>query len=151
MIFLLLVIYQIKHFVCDYPLQTRYMLGKFKPYPDYVLPLLAHSAVHGAATFLIALCFKSYIVSVLLGILDMAIHFAVDRVKASPELGGRFTALSKKEMQNILSYIPTLGEDGVKEVYGNTLKSNTYFWWALGADQFAHHMTHYMLIAIILL
>ena len=30
MIYLLLVIYQIKHFLCDYPLQGKFMLGKFK-------------------------------------------------------------------------------------------------------------------------
>lgn len=29
------------------------------------------------------------------------------------------------------------------------IKSNTYFWWALGLDQMVHHLTHYVFIAMI--
>ena len=29
-IFILLILFQIKHFLCDFPLQGKYMLGKFK-------------------------------------------------------------------------------------------------------------------------
>jgi hypothetical protein len=150
MIYLLLVVYQIKHFLADYPLQGRYMLGKFKPFPDCLLPLLSHGLVHGVFTFLIALYFKDAQTSLMLGALDMAIHSGVDYVKANPSIGGRFAALSKNEMRNILSYLPTLGKEGVEEKFGKELKSNTFFWWALGADQFAHHLTHYLLIWIIL-
>lgn len=150
MIWILLVVYQIKHFIADYPLQGRYMLGKFKPYPDFILPLLSHGLVHGVFTFLIALYFKSWEASLALGLLDMAIHSTVDWVKANPSIGGRFAALSKNEMKNILSYLPTLGKEGVEEKFGAQLKSNTFFWWALGADQLAHHLTHYLLIWIIL-
>lgn len=102
MIWLLLVIYQIKHFVCDYPLQGQFMLGKFKKYPEFILPLLAHSGVHGAATFAIAIWFKSPAVALALGLADMAIHFGVDRVKASPNLLGRFKALSGNEYVALL-------------------------------------------------
>jgi hypothetical protein len=146
MIWILLVVYQIKHFIADYPLQGRYMLGKFKPYPDFILPLLSHGAVHGVLTFLIAVCLKPVHVALVLGLVDMTIHSVVDWIKANPSIGGRFAALSKNEMKNILSYVPTLGEAEVKAKFGDQLKSNTYFWWALGADQFAHHLTHYLLI-----
>ena len=30
------------------------------------------------------------------------------------------------------------------------IKSNTYFWWALGWDQMMHHLTHYLLIYLML-
>ena len=148
MIWLLLIIYQIKHFIADYPLQGKYMLGKFKPYPDFILPLLAHSEVHGSFTFLIAFCVKGYEAALALAILDMTIHFAVDRVKASPDLLGRFSALSKKEAIRLMTdgIAPkSVGISTPQEV-AEAWKSNTYFWWALGADQFAHHLTHYFII-----
>lgn len=149
MIYLLLVIYQVKHFVCDYPLQGRYMLGKFKGGYHWILPLLAHSAVHGVATLLIALVFKPK-VAVYVAIFDIVIHFTMDRIKASPNLLGRYKALSANEMKNILSYLPTLEEDGVKARFGAQLKSNVYFWWSLGLDQAVHHLTHYVIIWVLL-
>jgi hypothetical protein len=149
MIWELLLIYQMKHFLCDYPLQGRYMLGKFKKYPDYLLPLAAHALVHGVATFLIALIFNPKI-AFSVGALDFCVHFIVDRIKASPELLGRFKALSANEMKDILSYVPSLGEKVVMERWGSRIRSNVYFWWALGADQMAHHLTHYAIIWLLL-
>lgn len=134
MIWLLLVVYQIKHFVCDFPLQGQYMLGKFKPFPESMLPLAAHAAVHGAFTFLIASAFGSSH-AFLLALLDFAVHGGIDYVKANPQLGGRFKALTKDTFAT--------ATDADK-------KSNTYFWWALGADQTLHHLTHYAIIAFIL-
>lgn len=158
MIWILLIVYQIKHFVADYPLQIPYMLGKFKPYPAFILPLLAHTAVHGLFTFLIALCFKSVGVAIALGLADMGIHFLVDRVKASPDLLGRFQALSKKEfleiMDNMKYYSQFPGTTTTMQTKPQCeakLKSNVYFWWALGIDQMAHHLTHYAIIAILVL
>lgn len=157
MIWILLVVYQIKHFIADYPLQGRYMLGKFKPYPDFILPLLSHGAVHGVMTFTIAAFLKPLHVALVLGLVDMTIHSVVDWIKANPSIGGRFTALSKKEMVGeVLPLLKELERPGGVRV-GTPLhneideamvrvKSNTYFWWALGADQFAHHLTHYLLI-----
>lgn len=156
-IFLLLVIYQIKHFAADYPLQGRYMLGKFKPYPDYIKPLLAHAAVHAAFTAVIALFFVTSMPALIgISLLDGAVHFIVDRVKASPDLGGRWTALSKREMMQVLENMqyykdhpsPNTGMTQIQEEA--KLKSNQIFWWALGADQMAHHLTHYLLIYLML-
>lgn len=147
MIWLLLVIYQIKHFVCDYPLQSKYMLGKFKEWPDFFKPLLAHSLVHGLATFLIALCVNPKL-AIWVDLFDVKIHFIVDRVKASPKLLGRFKALSAKEYGNILSY--QCDQATMDRVDAGRIKSNTYFWWALGADQMAHHLTHYVIIFFLL-
>ena len=126
-IFTLLVLFQLKHFICDYPLQTQYMLGKMQA-TGWIQPLEAHAGVHAIATFLIAYVVLDLVYwldnlffATLFAILDFVIHFTVDRIKASPNLGGRFN--------------PT----------------QPYFWWALGADQMAHHLTHYLFIAIIVL
>jgi hypothetical protein len=163
MIWILLVIYQVKHFIADYPLQGRYMLGKFKPYPAFILPLLSHGLVHGAFTFLIALYLKPWQYALTLGALDMAIHSTVDWIKANPSIGGRFNALSKNEMKEYLQTVSSLSDapiprhpeiqlflDNMKRDFAPRLKSNTFFWWALGADQMAHHLTHYLLIWMML-
>ena len=119
-IFTLLVLFQLKHFVCDYPLQNQYMLGKMQA-TGWKLPLAAHAAVHSLATYIITMYFVGPFTAILFALADFIIHFTVDRIKASPKLGGRFN--------------PT----------------QPYFWWALGADQMAHHLTHYLFIAIIVL
>jgi len=81
-LFLLLVIYQLKHFLCDYPLQTQYMLGKFKGGDAWKLPLTAHAGVHAAGTLLIGLCAAPVFgVAILLALLDFAAHFTIDRIK----------------------------------------------------------------------
>jgi hypothetical protein len=144
MIWLLLVVYQIKHFLADYPLQGKFMLGKFLPFPKFILPLLAHASVHSVFTFLIAWCFKDWHFALALGLGDGIVHFIVDRIKASPELGGRFKALTKE------TYTALMAPDVKPDERAAALKSNTYFWWALGADQMAHHLTHYLLIYLIL-
>ncbi len=106
------------------------MLGKFQEYPKFILPLLAHSLVHGVATFGIVSLFNPS-KALPLAILDTVIHFVVDRIKASPSLLGRFKPLTKE------TYPGSTPEQQ---------KSNVYFWWSLGADQMAHHLTHYFII-----
>lgn len=130
--FVLLVIYQIKHFLADFPLQGKYMLGKFKNGKDWILPLLAHVSVHGLFTFIISLFIKPKI-AIYLALFDMIVHFIMDRIKASPNLLGRFQALTKKDFMN-------------GGITGNEIKSNTLFWWSLGLDQMVHHLTHYIII-----
>lgn len=115
-IFLLLVIFQLKHLVADYFLQGKYMLGKFRPGWDFLGPLLAHVGVHGAFTLAIALAFGAGWLAPLLALGDMAVHFTMDRIKAGPKYLGRFKPDQKQ------------------------------FWWSLGVDQSIHHLTHYWLI-----
>lgn len=152
LVFLLLIVYQIKHFLADYPLQGRYMLGKFKPGWDFLGPLATHCSIHALFTFLIYLWVLGTDKSICYGFaafgafMDFTCHFVMDRIKASPRYLGRFKPLSANEMKNILSYLPTLGEEEVKEKFGKELRSNTYFWWSLGLDQMIHHLTHYWLI-----
>jgi hypothetical protein len=122
LIFVLLVVYQLKHFLADYPLQGTYMLGKFKLH-GWVRPLAAHAGVHGLLTLAIALLFigkKSFFVPVALAVFDFTIHFTMDRIKASPNMLGRF-----------------------KDFYDKR------FWWSLGFDQMVHHLTHYTIIYVL--
>ena len=158
MIWLLLALYQIKHFVADYLLQGKYMLGKFKPFPAFILPLTAHCAVHAVFTFLIAICFKGLGFAIFLALLDAGIHFAVDRVKASPEMLGRFQPLTKGEYPTVLQMsmgimpVPIeVSEHSAKVQWAkDRLKSNVWFWWSIGLDQMAHHFTHYFIIWMLL-
>ncbi len=157
----LLVVYQVKHFVCDYILQGKYMLGKFLPYPAYILPLLAHTLVHAVATFGIAYLVRDVYFAVGLSLLDMGTHFLVDRIKASPDMLGRFKNFSGREYRAMMGGgLPygfadsgnfketvVLSDAEVKARF----KSNTFYYWALGADQAAHHLTHYLIIAALVL
>ena len=117
-IFILLVVFQIKHFICDYPLQIQYMLGKMNK-TGWIFPLLSHSAVHAFGTFVIVSFYDIYL-AIYLALIDLVLHFIVDRLKASPKIGGRFKL------------------------------EQPYFWWALGADQMTHHIINYVFIYIIL-
>lgn len=120
-IFVLLVAFQIKHFLADYIYQNAYMLGKFKE-KGWVLPLLSHVSFHGAFTIAIAAFYVANWWIVLgLALFDMTIHFIMDRIKASPKMLGRFNTTQKE------------------------------FWWSLGLDQMVHHLTHYAIIAFIVL
>lgn len=180
MIWILLIVYQIKHFVADYPLQVnqtilgKYMLGKFGSGNTWIVPLAAHAGVHAVMTFLIALCFQSWIIALLIGLLDAGVHFAVDRIKASPELLGRFKSLTKteyyeyiaktKELESVMQINTAHNDSSVdraieahaalndlKIQWAEKERSNKFFWWSLGGDQMAHHLTHYLLIFLILL
>lgn len=145
-LFLLLVVYQLKHYLADYPLQTPYMLGKFKPGWDWVKPLLAHAGVHGLFTLLIATAVNPSMWW--LAVLDFVIHFTMDRIKASPNLMGRWKALSANDFMRLHS---DRGHAISESQFQASLRSNMLFWWALGIDQMVHHLTHYLIIFLLLL
>lgn len=163
-VFILLIIFQIKHFLADYPLQTTYMLGKFKE-KDWLLPLSSHSFCHSLFTIFISMSFTNNIlVSLSCGIIDFILHSIMDRVKASPKMLGKYQALSKDQYKGLLESKalavsgskaiqlgqPLVDESNrlVKEIDAK-FKSNVYFWYALGLDQMVHHLTHYLIIYII--
>ena len=157
-IFILLVIYQLKHFLADYPLQGRYMLGKFLD-RGWVKPLLAHVAVHGAMTFVIATLFLGLACHpwVILGVtfLDAGIHFAMDRLKAGKKYLGRFKPLTAEQYIKHASTLepgPRLYFIKPEEVLEATkaIRGNMFFWWSLGLDQMVHHLTHYACIWILI-
>lgn len=130
LVFGLLLAFQVKHFLADYPLQRRFMLGKFKNGWDFVIPLLAHVGVHAAFTFLIA-CQFGVVKAAWCALFDAVVHFIMDRIKASKKYLGRFKPLTAVTA-------PTATPD--------QWRSNDYFWWSLGLDQAVHHLTHYAII-----
>lgn len=149
LIFPLLVTYQLKHYVADFLLQGRYMLGKFKPNWDFLLPLLSHVGVHAGFTFLISWCAgASPAQAAALAAFDGMIHFAMDRVKAGPKYMGRWKTLTATEFleaQRVanapLTFDALSGKAARKRLLGNTL-----FWFSLGLDQMVHALTHYAII-----
>lgn len=87
-IFLILILLQIKHFVCDYPLQNTYMLQKANK-EKWIYPLVLHSLVHSIGTFIVFIWFNSKF-AICFALLDFIFHFIVDRLKASPNIGNRW-------------------------------------------------------------
>lgn len=150
-IFVLLLIYQVKHFVADYPLQTPWMLGKFKD-KGWVVPLAAHAAVHGLFTVAIGLFCGWIPLSVVLamGLFDFVVHFTMDRIKASPNLLGRFKPLNGLEYaaMNAAATGNPIGSFYPVEEAKARLRSNRWFWLSIGLDQAVHHLTHYVVIAV---
>lgn len=121
MIFVLLVVFQLKHYLADFPLQNAYMLGKFKE-SGWILPLTAHCVVHSVFTLIIAAVVTGSVwVTVWVAVIDFVLHFMMDRIKASPNMLGRYKPDQKE------------------------------FWWTLGVDQMFHHLTHYLIIAILIM
>jgi len=147
---ILLVIYQWKHFLADYPFQGAYMLQKFRPDWGFFLPLTAHAGVHAAMTFLIVV-FVEPALAAPLALFDFVVHFIMDRIKAGPKYLGRFKNFSGKEYMTEIKPILDKLEHGSKppQEIADRLKSNTYFWWSLGLDQKVHHLTHYVIILVV--
>lgn len=104
------VAFLIKHFLADFLLQTDWMAaGKDRP-KGWLLPLAAHAGVHGAMT---AALFLAVVPSLAwLGLADMLVHGAIDRLKS---ISTRRKALTPRQ---------------------------TAFWWLFGLDQSLHHLTH---------
>src|SRR5262249_37291025 len=90
----LLLVFETKHLFADFFLQGEYMLGKFKR-QGWQLPLAAHCAVHAAFTLAICLLVRPELFW-LAGV-DFSVHFVMDRIKASPDLLGRYKNLSARE------------------------------------------------------
>jgi len=137
LVFVLLVIYQFKHFFADFPLHGKYMLRKFADDWSFLGPLAAHCSVHAGFTFGIVLLFtRSFMLALALAGFDFAVHFTMDRMKAGKKYLGRFKALAGKEFAT--------ASDEAK-------RGNAYFWWSLGFDQMVHHLTHYAIISCIVM
>lgn len=166
LIFGLLIAFQIKHFVADYPLQNEYMLGKFKK-EGWIKPLAAHVAVHAGFTFfVVAVASSNALLALGLAALDAILHFTMDRIKASPKLLGRFKSMTKDDFDFHKTEVDLL-DSALKrksldiEIYNrrknkmvarfNTVKhSNKWFWLSLGIDQMVHFLTHYLIIFLTL-
>jgi hypothetical protein len=90
---ILVAVFQVKHFVADFLLQTRYQLGKFKADWGFFLPLLSHAGTQAA--FTLAICLIVCPTLWWLALVDLVAHFVMDRVKAGPKYLGRFNDSKK--------------------------------------------------------
>jgi hypothetical protein len=132
----LLIAFQLKHYLIDFVVQINDPDGmkKFNE-SGWFFPLLKHASQHGLWSLIIAWAYFATMtllgfidftwghVFVVLGIFvfDTVIHFTMDRIKASPYMLGRFKPTQRG------------------------------YWYSLGADQMVHHLTHYVIIAFIIL
>ena len=103
---------QVKHFICDGPLQTRAMVEAKGHYGRYLGIL--HSFIHGAGTMLVLVGFGSAASTVvLLGLLDFAVHYHVDFTKENVVRSAGWTptqapfwwALSADQTAHQLTYL----------------------------------------------
>lgn len=124
MIFIILVLFQIKHFVADFPLQTMTMVQEKGQYGKF--GGVAHSAIHGLFTAMIVIAAgalydpffaRDYLIlSFILGFVDFVLHYHIDWIKMR---------------------------------FGNRDLQTPAFWNQLGLDQMAHQLTYLMLTYII--
>jgi hypothetical protein len=147
LIFVLLLVYQLKHWVADYPMQNEYMLGKFKPGWEFVGPLSLHVAIHGGFTFIIIVATTHMLgLSLAVGLFDATVHFFMDRIKAGPKYMGRWKPLTAAQWMECKRQLAQGFWGRENENPAIRLRSNVLFWWALGLDQAVHHLTHYVCI-----
>ncbi len=98
--FTLLVIYQFKHFIADFPLQREYMLRKTLAEWSFLVPLMTHCLVHAVLTLGICLVFAPGLWW--LAVFDFVVHFLMDRLKSGPRYLGRFNNLKASGFWNVL-------------------------------------------------
>ena len=92
-VFILMIIFQVKHFAADYIFQYNYMLKKVSPRWDFLVPLVLHCSVHSFLTLVVCLVFKPHLWW--LSLVDFIIHFFLDRLRSGPRYFGRFKDLNK--------------------------------------------------------
>lgn len=146
LLFVLLAVYQLKHWMADYPLQNEYMLGKFQPGWGFVGPLAMHVTIHGGLTFIIVVAVTHMLgLALAVAAFDLTVHFFMDRLKAGPKYMGRWKPLTAAQWMDAKKKL-TLGIWDKSENPAGALQGNVLFWWALGIDQMVHHLTHYACI-----
>lgn len=80
-VLLLLVLLTVKHYICDFVLQSGWMIAEKGHYGR--LGGIVHSGIHGVATVLILLLItKNIEISVILALLDMLTHYHLDWIKS---------------------------------------------------------------------
>jgi Protein of unknown function (DUF3307) len=78
--FFLVAVLQVKHVICDGPLQT---LAMVRDKSHYLRPLgLAHSLIHGAVSFLVLLLFGiGPVIALVAAVVEFYVHYHIDYLK----------------------------------------------------------------------
>ena len=121
----LLIAFQIKHFIADYPLQFPYMYENKGKSIRWIEPLMDHAGIHFIGTLIIVFIYgfysglpieiggtKAALFMIFLGLIDFLTHFAIDRWKATQKCG----------------------------------PDTKTFWTNLGIDQMLHHLVGIIII-----
>jgi len=118
---ILVLLLSVKHFLADFPLQTKKMIQEKG---QYLKPAgVVHSSIHGAGTAIALLAAKVVLVPislplvVFLAFLDAVIHYHIDWTK--------------------------------KQFTDNLNTDNPEFWWAIGFDQLLHSITYLAIVWMI--
>ena len=99
----LLIILFLMHTLADFVMQDRYHQGKFN-HKGWVLPLLDHSWQHSLMTLLgfvvwmilfSAFSTSLFVLAIGLSVVNLIVHFCVDRVKAHPSISRKYVYPSK--------------------------------------------------------
>lgn len=101
-IFILLIIFQLKHFLADFCFQNNYMLQKDRVGWDFIYPLAFHCGVHMGMTLIVCLVFKPNLWW--LAIVDFIVHFLMDRFRSSPQYLGRFNNIHQAIFWRIFGF-----------------------------------------------
>lgn len=88
LLFCLLIIFQLKHFLADFVLQNVWMLQKSRADWSFFMPLTLHCGIHAVLTLVITLFVNPSLWW--LAVVDFVVHFAMDRIKAGPKYLGRW-------------------------------------------------------------
>lgn len=115
----LFVVLQIKHFICDFPLQTRYQVVNKGTYlhPGGIL----HAGIHAIGTLPVFLIVTPTLIvgaAILVG--EFLIHYHLD-----------------------------WGKGRIMKATGWT-NGQAPYWWAIGFDQLAHHLTYVAIVAVLM-
>ena len=129
-----MLLFQLKHWLAGFVLQSDYMMKKFLPGWDFFFPLAAHAAVQGVGASIIV---GIYDLGAMwwAGLLTFVLHFAMDRLKAGPKYMGRWKMLGGPQ------FATATDEQRLH---------NKYFWAAFGFNQMWHHCTGFLVIWLLL-
>ena len=107
----------VKHVIADFFLQSNWMATGKDRAEGWALPLLLHCLIHGVLTTLLILAVAPRLWFI--GVIDFAIHLAIDRAKGF-----------------------TVARFGVTPTHA-------WFWWLIGIDQALHHLTGFVLAVLL--
>jgi hypothetical protein len=124
LLFILLVAFQLKHFIVDLALKTEYRLRQFEIRANFYRPLFSHCSLHAAATWLISAVtlwgkhgYAGLVAPVAAASTDFVSHLIIGGMRSDVRWLGRFKDPSKKT-----------------------------FWVAASFSQVVHHLTHYVIV-----
>ena len=106
----LALVFAVKHLLAAFIFQTGWIAHGKEATAGWIVPLAAHAGIHAVLTLAIAVAVRPSLWW--LAILDLVVHFAIDRGKTLAGRWGRWTA------------------------------SDARYWWLLGSDQFLHQATN---------